>query len=42
MVGIKEIIEWITGIIAVGFIIYILILLYPILKEATGVSIFGL
>jgi len=40
MTGIKEIIEWITEIIAVGIITYFVIfILYPALKEATGVSI---
>ena len=43
MTGIKEIIEWITEIIVVGIITYFVIfILYPALKEATGVSIFGL
>ena len=43
MTGVKEIIEWITEIIAVGIITYFVIfILYPALKEATGVSIFGL
>lgn len=42
MLDIKDIIGWIIEIILVGFIIYFFTLLYPLLKEVTGVSIFGL
>ena len=33
--------NWIIKIIVIGFIILAIYLLYPVLKEATGVSIFG-
>ena len=41
MVGIREIIEWITGIIVIGILVYFVIfILYPGLKELA--LVFGL